>query len=241
MATQPQIPDPRVEDLVRAGKVRVARLGGVLQGINMDLARAFAARLGIEVLPIEYPTPTAVLESLKAGACDVGFLVIDPAFAAVVDFSVPFQEMDFTYLVPAGSKIGSAAGADQPGVRIAAVRTHASERALSRIVKHAELRRAESLDTAFDLLRTGNVDVLASLRRDLLKYSTHLSGSRVLADRYGASFSAMAVPKGCAGRLAYVSEFIEEAKASGLVQRELERAGEPGIRVAPAGNPNVQK
>jgi ABC-type amino acid transport substrate-binding protein len=70
MATQPQIPDPRVEDLVRAGKVRVARLGGLLQGINMDLARAFAARLRIEVLPIEYPTPTAVLESLKAGACD---------------------------------------------------------------------------------------------------------------------------------------------------------------------------
>ena len=34
---------------------------------------------------------------------------------------------------------------------------------------------------------------------------------------------AMAVPKGQAGRLAYISEFVEEAKASGLVQRAIER------------------
>jgi len=72
-----------------------------------------------------------------------------------------------------------------------------------------------------------------------VKYSsTQLPGSRVLADRYGASFSAMAVPKGHAGRLAYVSEFIEAAKASGLVQRALERDGQGGVQVAPPGNRN---
>jgi polar amino acid transport system substrate-binding protein len=95
-------------------------------------------------------------------------------------------------------------------------------------VKHAELLRTESLDTAFDLLRAGKVEAFASARRDLVRYSTKMPGSRVLADRYGASFSAIAVPKGHAGRLAYVSEFIEEAKASGLVQRALERAGQGG-------------
>ena|SRR3989442_6291044 len=111
-------------------------------------------------------------------------------------------------------------------VRIAVVRTHASELALSRIVKHAGLVRAESLETAFDLLRVGNVEAFASARRDLVKYSAQMPGSRVLADRYGASFSAIAVPKGHPGRLAYVTEFIEEAKASGVVQRALERAGQ---------------
>jgi polar amino acid transport system substrate-binding protein len=221
-----QIPDPRVADLVRAGRVRIAVLGGVAPGIAMDLARAFAERLGIEVLPIEYPTPAAVLESLKADACDLGFLVIDPARAEVVDFSPPYLERDFTYLVPAGSKIRSVADADQSGVRIAVVRTHASELALSRIVRHAGLVRAESLETAFDLLRAGNVEAFASARRDLVKYSAQMPGSRVLADRYGASFSAIAVPKGHPGRLAYVTEFIEEAKTSGVVQRALERAGQ---------------
>jgi polar amino acid transport system substrate-binding protein len=44
------------------------------------------------------------------------------------------------------------------------------------------------------------------------------------------------VPKGQAGRLAYVTEFIEEAKASGLIEQAIERAGLRGVRVAPRGS-----
>jgi hypothetical protein len=42
------------------------------------------------------------------------------------------------------------------------------------------------------------------------------------------------VPKGQTARLAYISEFVEQAKASGLVQQAIERAGLPGHQVAPA-------
>ena len=35
-----------------------------------------------------------------------------------------------------------------------------------------------------------------------------------------------------------INEFVEEAKASGLVQRAIDRAGPAGARVAPAGDPN---
>jgi len=45
------------------------------------------------------------------------------------------------------------------------------------------------------------------------------------------------VPKGKAGWLAYVSEFVEEAKASGLVQKAIEVSGEPGVTVSPPGDP----
>jgi hypothetical protein len=39
---------------------------------------------------------------------------------------------------------------------------------------------------------------------------------------------------GCVERLAYITEFIEHAKASGLVQQAIERAGLPGYKVASA-------
>src|SRR6516164_11434571 len=65
-----------------------------------------------------------------------------------------------------------------------------------------------------------------------LKYSAKQPGFRVLEDRYGANLLAVAVPKGHARRLAYVSEFIEEAKASGLAQRAIDRAGPHEIAVA---------
>jgi hypothetical protein len=46
------------------------------------------------------------------------------------------------------------------------------------------------------------------------------------------------VPKGHAGRLAYISEFIEEAKASGLVKKIIADAGVRGVQVAPPREPN---
>jgi polar amino acid transport system substrate-binding protein len=141
------------------------------------------------------------------------------------------MQQDFTYLVPGGSSIHNVADADRTGVRIAVVRDHASTLALKRVLKNAETVSAETPDAAFDLLRTGQADAWASPRFSVVGSSAKLPGSRVLEDRYGANLVALAVPKGEAGRLGYVTEFIEEAKASGLVQRAIERAGLIGYQV----------
>jgi polar amino acid transport system substrate-binding protein len=169
----------------------------------------------------------------------MAFMGITASRAAEVDFSPPVIQFDFTYLVPAGSSISGVADADRPGVRIAVVRNHASTMALSRIVKHAKLVDTEIPEAAFDTLRAGNADALASARDLLVDYSTKLPGSRVLKDAYGVNRTGMAVPKGQAGRLAYINEFVEEAKASGLIQRAIERAGCRGfMQVAPPGKSN---
>jgi polar amino acid transport system substrate-binding protein len=238
--------DRRVEDIRLAGKVRVALfpsflytkdpVTGALQGAGIEIARALAARLGVEFLPVEYAAPPEVMEQLAAGACDVAFLGIEPSRITAVDFSPPFMQVDWTYLVPASSSIRSVAEADRPGVRIAVVRHHAMDLALSRLLKQAKPVWAETPDRTFEVLRAGQADVQAGVRSALLEYSARLPGSRVLEDRYGANSVAMAVAKGHAERLAYINDFVEEAKASGLVQRAIERAGLRGITVAPPEN-----
>jgi polar amino acid transport system substrate-binding protein len=135
--------------------------------------------------------------------------------------------------VPAGSSIQRIADADRPDVRIAVVRDHASTLALSRILKHAQLVYAATPEPTFELLRTGKADAFASTRGVLLAYSPKLPDSRVLEGHYGANLLGMVVPKNQAARLAYTSEFIEQAKSSGLVQQAIERAGLPGYKVAP--------
>lgn len=152
-----------------------------------------------------------------------------------MDFSPAVLQFDFTYLVTVDSSIQSAADADCPSTRIAVVRNHASTLCLNRVRKHAELISAETPDLAFDLLRSGDADAWESTRPALLEFSARLSGSRVLDDCFGANFTAMAVPQGQSGRLAYISEFIEEAKASGLVQRAINDSGWRGVRVAAKG------
>lgn len=241
MVDAPQAADPRVADLVQVGKVRVALyvpqytkdpVTGELRGWCVDLVRALGERLGVAGVPVEHPTPPAAIAGLKSGACDIAIMGIHPARATEVDFTPPFAQLDFTYLVPAGSSIQSLADADRPGVRIAVVRNHVSTLTLSRLLRQATPVHAEMWDTAFDLLRNGQADAFASVRAELMKSAPELPGSRLLEESYGVNRLAMAVARGhVAGRLAYMSEFIEEARALGLVQRAIDRSGLAGTQV----------
>ena len=247
-----QAADPRVGQLVRTGKLR-AGVGvvaphwavkdpatGELRGVAVEIARALAKRVGVDLVMVEYPSPPSVLDGLKTSAWDVGFLAIDPSRAALVDFSPPYLQIDATYLVQGSSPIQSVGDADQPGVRIAVTRKSVEEIVLSRMLKRAELQSVDTIPAAFERLRAGSVDALAVPRPAALQFSVRWPGSRVLADRFHATSGAMAVPKGQAEWLAYISEFTEEAKASGLVQKAIEHVGVRGVQVAPAGNPSTR-
>jgi len=242
--------DPRVVDLVQAGKIRVAVFlpqyskdlaTGVLRGIGMgfvaiEIGRALAARLGIDLRLIENPTPLKAIEGLKTGACDLACLGIDPSRTAELDFSPPLVQFDYTLLLPRSSPIHAFADADRPGRRIAVVLNHASTFALRRKVDHAELIGSELPDAAFELLRAGRVDAFAAPREQLLDYSMQLPGSRVLEKGYGINNAGIAIKNGQAGRLAYIREFVEEAKASGVIADIIERGSLRGFRVAPRTN-----
>ena len=134
--------------------------------------------------------------------------------------------------MPAGSSIRSAADADRPGVRIAAVRGHASTTALVRVLKQASPVYAEDLDPAVDLLRTERADAFASVREVVLQYSTKFPGLRVLEDGYEINLVGIAIQKGHPGRLAYISELLDDLKRSGWLRKAIDSAGLRGFEVA---------
>jgi polar amino acid transport system substrate-binding protein len=233
--------DPRVADLVRAGRIRVGLFlpqfakdatTGTLNGIRVDIARALASRIGVELVLVEQRTPAEAVAALNAGDCDLASLGFAPARAPLVGgFSPPFLRAEYTLMLPAGSPVRSVTDADRRGVRIVVVRDHASTLALGGILRHAEQVGVDTPDDACALLRDASVDAWASVRPLLLDYCRHMSGVRLLDESYGANQPAWVVAKGQEGRLAYVSEFVEYAKASGLVQQAIERSGRIGITV----------
>jgi len=247
LAAAEQAADPRVADLMQAGKIRVGihsfytkdsgtgELKPVSTGIIfLDIARMLGAQIGVEVLPVWHPGVPEMLACVTSGDCDVGFMGPDPSRAGV-EFTPPFVQLDYTLLVPAGSSIQRITDADKPGTRIAAVSGHASTLTLSRMLKHAQLVYAATPDPTFEILHKGDAEAFASVRPVLIGYSKTLPGSRVLEDRYGANLVGLVVRHGRAARLSYLTEFVEQAKASGLIQQAIDRAGLPGHQVASAG------
>jgi polar amino acid transport system substrate-binding protein len=234
--------DPRVADLVHAGRIRVALyvpqyhkdpVTGALSGWPIDLVAALGERIGVQGVPVEHPNPADALVSIVRGTCDAGIIGIEAERATKLDYTAPLVEADYTLLAPADSPYQSLADADRPGVRIAAVRHHASTIALAKIIKHATLVYADTPATTYAIFQNGDADLFASLHEVLRHYVERLPGARLFSGRYGFNPIGMAVAKGHAAPLAYLREFVEDAKASGLVQRAIDRASWRGIRVAP--------
>ncbi len=236
-----------ITDLTRAGAIRIGvfpsfqyakdATTGQPRGLAIGIARALAARLGIaNVITVEHPTPPQVIACVKTGGCDFGFMLIDPARATEVDFTPPFVRSDFTYLVRITSPIRSAAEVDHPGIRVAAVRGHASTLAWVRLVKQATPVYVDSYEAAVELVRNGNADAFASIREMLIEYSSRLPGSRVLADSYQSNLAGVAVAKGNPARLAFVSDTLEDMKRSGALQQIIREAGLRGVEVVPPKN-----
>ena len=85
VTAEAQTTDPRVADLVRAGKPRVGLFlpqygkgpDGLKTTVFVETARAFAARIGIPLVIVEHATPPEAIACLKAGSCDLLFLQFD--------------------------------------------------------------------------------------------------------------------------------------------------------------------
>jgi polar amino acid transport system substrate-binding protein len=121
-------------------------------------------------------------------------------------------------------------------VRVAAPARANYELFLSRSLKRAQLVRAPNADAAFDLLVTGKADALAGLRQALIGLAARLPGSRMLDGQFMKVPQAVGVPRGRDAALAYLRGFVEDAKASGLVTRAIEKTGARGVSAAPAAS-----
>jgi polar amino acid transport system substrate-binding protein len=206
---------------------------GELRGVVPDLAQELARRLGATVELISYPGAGQVADAAASGAWDVGFIGAEPARATEIAFTLAYLEIPATYLVPAGSPIKTIADVDRPGVRIAVAARSAYDLYLSRHVKHAQLVRAEGLPASFDLFVAEKLEVLAGLLPRLVTETLRLPGSRILEGRFTAVQQAIGTPKARSAAAVYLSEFVADIKASGLVARLIERHGAKGVSVAP--------
>ena len=214
---------------------------GELRGVHVDLVRELARRAGVPLELVGYDAAGAIVEGVKSGALDVGLLSYEPARTGEVAFSPVYLEVDATYLVPPGSPLRAADDVDRDGVRIAITARSVYEYFLMRHLKRAKLISAPSTHAAFELFTASRLDALVGLRPRLVEDAEMMPGSRVLDGRFMVVGQAIACHRGRGAGAQYLRGFIEDAKASGLIAKVLEKNGVRGVSVAPTVFPTARQ
>ena len=244
-AADPQISPVARSELAPTGALRVGinygnvilaskdPATGALRGVHVDLARELGRRVGVPVELVGYAAAAPMVEALTGGVLDAALLSAEPARATDINFTPAYLETEATYLVPGGSPVRTVADVDREGTRIAVADKSAYDFFLQRSLQHAQLVRASSTHAAFELFATRKLDALVGLRPRLVMDAAMLPGSRVLDGGFMAIEQTIASPKGRDAAARYLREFIEDAKASGLVADTIEKHGVRGVSVAP--------
>lgn len=205
------------------------------EGVSPDIARAVADRLGVPVKYVNFKTPGELADAATDDVWDIGNIGAEPERAKTITFTAAYAEIEATYLVPAGSPIRSVEEVDREGVKIAVYGRSAYGLWLADNIRHAELIKTDGMDSSFDVFVEQKLDALAGLRPRLIRDVERLPGARLLDGKFSAVQQAIGTKPDRKAGAEFLSEFVEEAKRSGLVESLIKKHGVEGrLTVAPA-------
>jgi polar amino acid transport system substrate-binding protein len=204
------------------------------EGVSPGMAKAVADRLGVPVRYVPFAKPGLLADAVDDNAWDIGLIGAEPQRAEKIAFTAAYTEIEATYLVPAGSPITAIDQVDRPGIRIAVSARSAYDLWLERNIKHATVLRVEGIPAAFEKFRSEGLESLAGLRPGLLADLEQLPGARILDGQFTAVQQAIGTQRRNSAGAAFLRDFVEEAKASGLVARLIAQHKVKGLSVAPA-------
>jgi polar amino acid transport system substrate-binding protein len=241
-ATQPGSPTPEVQrTLAPTGTLRIGVIvgppaqmivdpvSGEARGVTYDLGHEFAKRLSVPFEAVPLRGNAEFTDALKSGRVDFAANNATPARAAFMDFAQPHLFVEAGYLVPSGSPISGAQDVDRPGIRFGVTQGSTSEAKFARELKNAVLVRAASVESAVKMLADGQLDVYATNKANLYEMADKLAGSRVLDGRYGLEQLSIGIPKGRDAGMPFLRQFVEDAKAQGMVAAAVRRAKLRGV------------
>jgi polar amino acid transport system substrate-binding protein len=237
------------EQLAPTGKLRVAIAiapspsaqfaikdpSGNFRGVAIILGTALGKKLGVPIELIVHNGSGEIQNSAADNKWDVAFLPVDEERKKFVDFGNAYHLLQSTYLVRPGARIESVEAANAPGVRIGGVANTATFRTSQKTAPNATFVTFKAVDEAIAAMKNGEIDAMALSRESLTGVAPKIAGARILDGGFLNSTNSVAIPKNKPAALAYVSEFIEEAKAAGLVRKAFDEMGLNASIVAPAG------
>jgi polar amino acid transport system substrate-binding protein len=206
---------------------------GQRAGVSLEMGPLLAQKLGVPVQVVEFPRLALVLDALKTGQIDFTVTNATEARARDMDFTRPLVQLELGYLVMKDSPIALIDQIDLAGVRVGVSQGSTSQGVLTREFKNAKVVPAASLKQAQDMLKQKAIDAFATNKGILFEMSDELTGSRVLAGRWGLENLAIAIPKGRDAGRPFVNAFAEQIRENGQLQKSVQRAGLRGTTAAP--------
>jgi polar amino acid transport system substrate-binding protein len=239
MAAEPVAPTGQLRAAYIVANLAQARRDpatGVVSGVVADLTRELGRRAGVPTAIAPLATAADVLEAVRSGSADIGFVAPNPQREGTVLYSQTYMLVQQSALVRADSKLQSVRDLDR-ATQAVGVNTDDSVGVwLQGRLGAARIRATPdyTLREAVQWLTDGTVVAFAGNRQRLAANTRVATGLRLLPDNFYGVPQAIAVPLGQSDRLKWINAALDDLRASGFLADSVMRSGVDGLDVAPA-------
>jgi polar amino acid transport system substrate-binding protein len=199
---------------------------GALTGVSVDLARAFAAALSVDLDLVAYDGAGKVVEAAGAGVWDIAFLAVDPKRGETLVYTRPYLRLEAVFVTREAAAFRAPGDLDRDGVAIAVGRGGAYALHLERAFARARLVAFETSDAAPAGFLAEGLDAAAGLRQPIEAFMRATPGLRVIEPAFMTIAQAVALPRAAAVALGWVERELARVEADGFVRAALRRAGQ---------------
>ncbi|WP_203072750.1 substrate-binding periplasmic protein [Falsiroseomonas ponticola] len=202
---------------------------GELEGIDIDMARALAARLNVRLTFVE-TNFGEFMDRIEDQSCDIAMMAvgITPPRAQRIAFSKPYLASPvYAVTTRTNTRIQAWRDIDSPGTVVAVAAGTIMEPLMRDALRNAELMVVRMPRTREGEILSGRADVFMSdypyTRRMVLMHDW----ARVIdpPGRFGETLYAYAVQRNDAAWLNEVNAFLERARLDGTITRSATRHG----------------
>lgn len=200
-----------------------------LGGIDIELSRAFASKLGVELQYVE-SSFVQLIDNLQGDRCDIAMhaVGITPQRQEALSFSQPYLQSDIYAITTRASRlVKNWEDIDRPGVNVAVQAGTFMEPVMAAALKSARLVVIRPPQTREHELESGRVDVFMTDYPYSRRLLDNADWARLIPPPrpFHLLPYAYAVKRGDAEWLRTVDEFVADIKRDGRLQRAADHAG----------------
>ncbi|MEY4932816.1 MAG: hypothetical protein RLZZ403_1136, partial [Pseudomonadota bacterium] len=209
-------------------QARIDPKSGAISGPVKDLTEELAGRLSVPYELVPVPDARKVINTLRDGKADIGYLAVDATRAQEVDFVGSYAVMRSSYVVSSTSPLKDSTSLDREGVVIGAVKGVSQQLFASSFYKTARVRVFTEQPTRAELealLGSGELTAFGMNRQRALDFTKESTLLRALDDSFFDVPPAFAINKNQSARFAILDAFAADVRRSGVVAASLAKAG----------------
>ena len=193
------------------------------EGLSPDIGALLAKELDLECQYIAFKNPGELIDAIEQDKWDVGNFAFEKKRAEIIDFSIPYINIDANFIMKKDISILNNEEVDSKELKIAVVNRSAYDLWLSSNFNNAKIIRSKTIIDSHKLFHNGEANILAGLKPKLIEELKMNENLKIIDRPFTFIKQSIGIKKGNKEVVRFLNDFILKLISNGTIELLLKK------------------